>query len=122
MSIPLPEPPSGLPVGSYPKYADAQRAVDYLADQKFPVEHVTIVGTDLQLVERVTGRLTQGRAMAAGAGAGAWWGLAFGLLMSLFPRPGSAIVLIIVAGVVIGAIFGLLFGWAGYRATGGNRD
>jgi hypothetical protein len=119
MSLPLPELPTGLPVGSYPTYAEAQRAVDYLSDQKFPVEHVTIVGTDLRLVERVTGRLTQGRAILAGAGSGAWFGLFVGVLMSLLP-PSN--VLLIIPGVLIGALFGLVFGWIGYRATGGNRD
>jgi hypothetical protein len=119
MSLPLPEPPTGLPVGSYPNYSDAQRAVDYLSDQKFAVQHVTIVGSDLRLVERVTGRLTQGRAIAAGAGSGAWFGLFVGVLMSLLPPPN---VLLIIPGVLIGALFGLIFGWVGYRATGGSRD
>ena len=45
-------------VGSYERYDDAQRAVDTLSDRRFPVERVTIVGSDLRLVERVTGRLT----------------------------------------------------------------
>ncbi|HUM00074.1 MAG TPA: general stress protein, partial [Mycobacterium sp.] len=40
----LPTPPKGWPIGSYPTYAEAQRAVDYLADQQFPVQQVTIVG------------------------------------------------------------------------------
>ena len=43
----LPTPPKGWPVGSYPTYAEAQRAVDYLSDQQFPVQQVTIVGVDL---------------------------------------------------------------------------
>lgn len=54
----LPTPPRGWPVGSYPTYAEAQRSVDYLSDQQFPVQQVTIVGVDLMQVERVTGRLT----------------------------------------------------------------
>ena len=33
----LPTPPTGWPVGSYATYAEAQRAVDYLADRDFPV-------------------------------------------------------------------------------------
>ncbi len=119
MSLPLPEPPTGLPVGSYPNYVEAQRAVDYLSDQKFPVEQVTIVGSDLRLVERVTGRITQGSAIIAGAGSGAWFGLFVGVLMSLLPPSNF---LLIILGVVIGALFGLIFGWVGYRATGGNRD
>ena len=122
MGVPLPEPPSGLPVGSFPTYAEAQRAVDYLSDNKFPVEHVTIVGSDLKLVERVTGRMTQGRAIAVGAGAGAWWGLFVGILLSLFARSGSSAIALVITGVLIGAVFGVIFGWVGYRATGGHRD
>ena len=60
----LPTPPTGWPVGSYATYAEAQRAVDYLADRDFPVGDVTIVGVDLMLVERVIGRLTWGRVLA----------------------------------------------------------
>jgi hypothetical protein len=122
MTAPLPEPPTGLKVGSYPNYADAQRAVDYLSDNKFPVENVTIVGSDLRLVERVTGRLTQGRAIAVGAGAGAWWGLFVGILISLFARTGGSALALVITGILIGAIFGVIFGWVGYRATGGHRD
>ena len=50
-----PEIPRGIPIGTYPTYLKAQEAVDYLSDHEFPVENVTIVGTDLRLVERVTG-------------------------------------------------------------------
>lgn len=119
MRAPLPEPPTGLPVGSYPQYAQAQQAVDYLSDNEFAVEHVTIVGSDLKLVEHVTGRITQRRATLGGAMGGAWWGLFVGLLMSLFAKGG---LLLVLPGVVIGALFGLVFGYIGYRATGGRRD
>ena len=63
----LPTPPKGWPIGSYPTYAEAQRAVDHLSDQEFPVQHVTIVGVDLMQVERVTGRLTWPRVLGGGA-------------------------------------------------------
>ncbi len=47
----------------YDDYAAAQKTVDFLADEKFPVEQLMIVGTDLKRVERITGRLIdrQGR-------------------------------------------------------------
>ena len=44
-------------VASYSTYADAERAVDRLADHDFPVERVAIIGQDLQTVEQVTGKL-----------------------------------------------------------------
>lgn len=54
-------------VASYPTYAEAQRAVDYLSDQKFPVERAAIVAEGLRFVEQVTGRLNWGRALLNGA-------------------------------------------------------
>jgi hypothetical protein len=48
-------------------YESAQRAVDRLSDDGFPVEKLDVVGSDPRLVERVTGRLTTGRAATAGA-------------------------------------------------------
>src|SRR3712207_8575997 len=35
----------GVQVGSFDSYEQAQAAVDYLADQKFAVENVTIIGS-----------------------------------------------------------------------------
>lgn len=111
----------GLPVGTYGSYAEAQRAVDYLSDHEFPVENLTIVGTGLRQVERVTGRLTRNKVITAGAVGGAWWGLFVGLLIGLFST-GAAWIGSVLVGVAFGAIFGLLMGMAGYRATGGQRD
>ncbi len=48
-------------VARFDDYEIAQRAVDQLSDDGFPVEQLDIVGSGLQLVERVTGRLTRGR-------------------------------------------------------------
>src|SRR6202035_3133575 len=79
----LPTPPKGWPVGSYPTYAEAQRAVDYLSDQQFPVQQVTIVGVDLMQVERVTGRLTWPKVLGGGVISGAWLGLFIGLVLGL---------------------------------------
>src|ERR1700724_1868097 len=81
----LPTPPKGWPIGSYPTYAEAQRAVDYLSDQQFPVQQVTIVGVDLMQVERVTGRLTWPKVLGGGVLTGAWLGLFFGLITSAIP-------------------------------------
>jgi hypothetical protein len=116
----LPTPPTGWPVGSYATYAEAQRAVDHLADSDFPVRDVTIVGVDLMLVERVIGRLTWGRVLASGAASGAWLGLFFGLLLSLFSPTASYAPIIV--GLLGGAIFAMIFAAVGYRASAGRRD
>jgi hypothetical protein len=115
----LPTPPRGEPIARYDTYLDAQRAVDFLSDNRFPVENVTIVGTDLRMVERVTGRLSYGRVSVAGALSGAWFGLFVGLLLSLF---GGGPAFSVLAAVIIGAGFGILFGVISYTATGGRRD
>ena len=81
--------PTGLPIGSYDTYLEAQRAVDYLSDEKFPVEHTTIVGNNLRQVEKITGRLTWGRAIAAGLASGAWFGLFVGDLLGIYATDGS---------------------------------
>jgi hypothetical protein len=117
----LPTPPTGWPVGSYATYAEAQRAVDHLADQNFPVGDVTIVGVDLMLVERVIGRLTWGRVLASGAASGAWFGLFVGLLLGLFSPGGNALGPILV-GLASGVVFGAVFAAVGYGATRGRRD
>ena len=53
-------------VAVYTSYADAQADVDALSDQNFPVANLAIVGTDLKLVERVTGRKTWGTVLGQG--------------------------------------------------------
>lgn len=116
----VPTPPIGEEVASYPTYLEAQFAVDYLADHEFPVRLVTIVGTDLRMVERITGRLTYARVAGAGAASGAWFGLFVGLLLSFFST-GSTLTVLLPA-LLIGAGFGLLFAIATYAATGGKRD
>ena len=112
---------SGQTIANYPTYPEAQAAVDRLSDAGFPVESVDIVGSDLRLVERVTGRLTRGRAAWAGAGVGATWGLFFGLLVGLFTT-GPEWVGLVIGGLVIGAIWGALFGFFAHWSTGGRRD
>uniref|UniRef100_UPI00356AED0A general stress protein n=1 Tax=Actinotalea sp. TaxID=1872145 RepID=UPI00356AED0A len=97
----VPTPPQGEQIASYATYLEAQRAVDHLSDKEFPVQHVTIVGTDLAMVERVTGRLTYSRVAIAGLASGAWFGLFVGLLLSLFSSDGSA--LPILPAIAIGA-------------------
>src|SRR5471030_543465 len=79
-----------MSLGTYDRYEAAQKAVDYLADHEFAVENCMIVGTDLKLVERVTGRLTRGRVIGAGALSGMWMGLFVGLIFALFDKSGGS--------------------------------
>jgi hypothetical protein len=108
-------------IASYTDYADAQAAVDYLADANFPVERVAIVGLDVRTVEKVTGRLTNGIAALRGLAAGAWFGLLLGLLFGIF-APGLGWVAILLISILSGAAWGALFGFLGHLVTGGRRD
>ncbi|HVH93442.1 MAG: general stress protein [Nocardioidaceae bacterium] len=107
-------------LGVYEKYEDAQRAVDFLSDNEFPVENCLIVGTDLKQMERVTGRLTTGRVALGGLLSGIWMGLFVGLIFSFFGT-GSALG-IILSTVAFGALFGVIWALVGYAATRGQRD
>lgn len=116
----LPTLPEGWPIGSYDTYQEAQRAVDHLADNEFPVHDVTIVGVEPMVVERVSARLTWGRVLSAGAASGAWLGLFVGLLLSLFSTTGGLAPILI--GMVAGIVFGLASAAVRYGATRGQRD
>src|SRR6185437_12910415 len=115
----LPTPPRGWPIGSYPTYVEAQRAVDYLSDQQFPVEQVTIVGVDLMQVERVTGRLTWPKVLGGGVATGAWLGIFIGLLLGLIT--GNTLVPL-VYGLMAGVVFGLITSAVPYAMARGTRD
>src|SRR3954470_1579191 len=112
--------PRGEVVGTFESYPEAQQAVDVLARADFPVDKVSIVGSDLKSVERVTGKLTWGRVAIAGAASGAWLGIFFGLLLVIFsPAVSFAFV---IAAVLIGAGFGMLFGVVSYAINRRTRD
>jgi hypothetical protein len=112
--------PKGDTVGSYTSYLDAQKAVDYLADQQFPVQLVSIVGNDLKMVERVTGRLTYPRVALSGALSGMWFGLFVGVMLSFFSPTGGYFS--IITSVLMGAAFFMLFGIVTYAMQRGKRD
>ena len=109
-----------MSLGVYGRYEQAQRAVDFLSDNEFPVQNCLIVGTDLKQVERVTGRLTTGKVAAGGLLSGIWVGLFVGLVLSLFGTSGALTT--ILSTMLFGAVFGLVFALAGYAATRGRRD
>ncbi len=112
--------PKGDAVGSYNSYLDAQKAVDYLADQQFPVQLVSIVGNELKMVERVTGRLTYPRVALSGAASGMWFGLFVGVMLSFFSETGGYFS--IITSVLMGAAFFMLFGIVTYAMQRGKRD
>ncbi|MFL6141021.1 MAG: general stress protein [Labedaea sp.] len=117
----VPTPPSGWPIGSYDTYAEAHRAVEYLASNDFPVQEVTIVGVDLMLVERVIGRLSWPKVLTTGALSGAWFGLFVGLLLGVFSQQTMSFAPILV-GLAAGVVFGIIFASVGYATTRSGRE
>jgi hypothetical protein len=109
-------------VATYEDYLSAQRAVDFLSDNGFPVQNVSIVGEDVRTVERVLGRWTVPQAAGAGALTGAWFGLLFGLLIAIFAGSGWLWISILLIAAAIGAVWGAVFGAIAQAATRGQRD
>lgn len=130
MSSPLGASPSnsntlGLPrgelLGRYSTYLDAQKVVDYLADNDFPVSHLTIVGNDLKSVERVTAKLSYPKVALAGAAQGAMFGIFVGLVLTIF-SPGANPLAQILSSVGIGMAIWMLVGVVSYSFRRGKRD
>lgn len=108
-------------VGIFNTYADAQKAVDYLADERFPVQNLAIVGTELKSVERVLGRKSWSTVLSQGVSSGISTGLLVGLVMLIFAKPPS-VALMLVTCLAIGIAIGLTFAAVGYAMTRGKRD
>jgi hypothetical protein len=108
-------------VAQFDDYQTAQHAVDRLSDDGFPVDKLDIVGSDLRLVERVTGRLTKTRAAGAGAISGMWAGALIGLLLGLFTT-GHSWLGVVAACIGLGALWGAVFGFVAHSATRGQGD
>jgi len=108
-------------VGIFNSYADAQKAVDYLSDEKFEVQNLAIVGTELKSVERVLGRRSWGTVITQGLQSGVSTGLLVGLVMLIFTKPTSYFALLLVS-LAIGITLAIGFSAAGYAMTRGKRD
>jgi hypothetical protein len=117
--------PNGLPrgelLGRYESYLDAQKVVDYLADNDFPVASVTIVGNDLKTVEHVTAKLSYPKVAVAGAAQGAMFGLFVGLILSIFGSSTSN-PMQLVSAVGLGMAIWMIFGVVSYSFRKGKRD
>lgn len=109
-------------VGQYKNYEEAQGAVDFLADQHFPVENLLIVGTNLKSVERITGRRTWGTVLAQGAISGIGTGLFVGVMLYLFTGPQAGFLPVLLVGLLLGVAIGTLTTVIGYAFSQGKRD
>lgn len=111
-------------LGSYASYPEAERAVDRLSDEGFPVGRTSIVAEGLSYVERVTGRFGYGRAALEGAGQGLSVALLFGLFVLLFSlvNPLIPVFYLLLVTLVLGAAFGAGLGLSYKALSGGTRD
>ncbi len=109
-------------LATYDDYAGAQKAVDTLSDNGFPVQNVAIVGVDVRIVEAVLGRMSWGRAAVSGLFTGAWFGALVGLFVGLFSSTTGSLVPILALGLLYGAAFGIVWGLITYAFTRGQRD
>jgi hypothetical protein len=116
--------PARRVVASFDTYREAERAVDYLSDNGFPVERSAIVGRDLKIVEQVTGRRTWVDAAIRGMFSGAIAGFLVGWLFGLFDwfNPVIASVWLAIWGFLFGALVGSLIGLLAHWMLRGRRD
>jgi len=108
-------------VGVFNTYDEAQHVVDYLADARFPVENLCIVGTDLRSIERVLGRRSWGTVIGQGVQSGISTGIMITLLMWLF-MPTANFLLLVVYALVIGIVVGIAMAALTYWMSQGKRD
>ena len=108
-------------VGVFGSYDEAQQVVDFLADAKFPVENLCIVGTELRSIERVLGRRSWGTVIGSGVQSGLTTGLMITLVMWLF-MPTANFVFLALYALGVGIIVGIVFAALGYWMSQGKRD
>ena len=117
-----PSVPRGDVLGTYETYREAQSIVDRLGRGEVDVRQVSIVGNDLKTVERVTGKLSWGRVALSGAANGAFIGLFFALLMTLFTPPEGQSLGWIASIVLVTTGIGMVMGLIVYALTRKRRD
>lgn len=109
-------------IADHTTYEQARRTVDHLSDRGFPVERIDIIGYDLRTVERISGRLTLGRAAAAGAGTGAACGSLLGLLLVVVGTATETLVVSLLWAVLLSALVGAVVAGLAFAPTRGRRD
>ncbi|MEX5235479.1 general stress protein [Kocuria arenosa] len=112
--------PRGEVIGRYGSYADAQKAVDHLADEQFEVDRIAIVGNDLKSVEQVTGRLSYPKVAGQGALNGMVFGAFLGMILSLLG--GEQWLSTLLVSVLMGGAFWMLLATITYAMQRGKRD
>lgn len=112
--------PDGTEIAAYRSYVEASKAVDTLIEAGFPPRAVTIVGSNVHVVEKVVGKLSPGRVAVMGAGRGMTWGLLLALVVMLTSDniPVFIPLLAVVAGIGAGVLLSVIT-WATSRNSKG---
>lgn len=121
-----PSVPTGYVVGQYRNYVEAAAVVERLIEADFPATQISIVGSDVKLVERVRGRLGYGKVAYSGAITGIWMGLIFAILIGAGVEVSATGEVSynpteFVAAIVIGAGIGMLINILRFAMTKNRR-
>ncbi|HET7723439.1 MAG TPA: general stress protein [Propionibacteriaceae bacterium] len=108
-------------VGVFDTYPAAQKAVDFLADNGFPVNNLAIVGTDLRTVERVLARRTWKTVLMQGATQGLSTAFILFFVLWLF-IPGANVIGLLLAAFLFSILVSMIFAAIGYSLSRGQRD
>lgn len=107
-----PEMPSGTEVAAFRTHQEASAAVERLADNQFPINTVTIVGSDLHMAEKVLTKLTPAKVALTGATQGLTWGLFMAIFTILFYP--QAVALVPIIAIVVGVLLGMILSTASW--------
>ena len=108
--------PRGETLATFDAYASAQKLINSLVSDGVPFRSLSIVGTDVNLVERVTGKIGYGRAALSSAMSGSWLGVLAGLVFVIV-SPTDVITPIVAGGIYgagIGTLIFLIRKWGNY--------
>lgn len=112
--------PRGEVVASVERYEEARAVVDRLVRAEFSAGQVSIVGSGLRTVERVTGRMNVGRAALAGLLSGLMLGVFVGLFVLVLSPDAQLPTLVSVVFMAIG--FSVLWNVIGYTLGRRKRE
>ena len=111
--------PDGETLATFPGYLEAQELVNSLVTQGVPAQALSIVGADVTLVERVTGKIGYGRAAVSSAMSGSWLGILAGLVFVIISP--SDFITPIVVGLFVGAGVGMVTGMVIFTFSKGPK-
>jgi hypothetical protein len=106
-------------LATFPGYPEAQELVNALVTKGVPAQALSIVGADVTLVERVTGKIGYGRAALSSAMSGSWLGVLAGLVVVIISP--TDVMTPIVGGLFIGAGVGMVVGMALFTFSPGPK-